>query len=203
MPVIFFTHIKVANRRLWQLSAVCLGLWLGACANNQPEEPLLETGASSVSKSRQQQWLCKSDGQRGWDCRDQATGFAEPPAAIMEQQSATRQQPSATTPAPVAAVVPPPPRNITQMLLDAPPGAVVIQLIAASQQATLDRFRAARPELPCDQVTIKHGGRRQLLLVMGPYPTAEEAESVIEVFAPFNEQPWVRPVAALRAGLQQ
>lgn len=195
----FFLSVEVITRRLRQHAVLCLGLWLGACADNPTVEPVLETGASSVSKSRHQQWRCQSDGQQGWDCQPQSAGAAERAAPAIAQQQTAAPTPRATT-QPGAL---PPPRSITQLLLDAPPGAVVIQLVAASQQATLDRFRAARPELPCDQVSVNHGGRRQLLLIMGPYPSSEEAEAIIEVFAPFTDPPWVRPVAALRADLQQ
>lgn len=173
-------------------------LLLSACSSvpDDPEAattPALETGAAHAAASTRQQetWLCRGDGGSGWNCRTQHATAGDTARNI----TAANPTPA---PAPVAAATTAPKRpSLWQLLQDAPPEAVIIQLVAASEPQTLDRYRAQRPALPYEQIELQRDGQHHTVLFLGPYSSRQQADEIVDALAPFPETPWIRPVAAI------
>lgn len=179
--------LPLRNLRLTPLLALLV--LLGACSSTPEDSPELQVGAQLASQQTQEKWLCTGTAQQSWHCRPQGEATAT---------AATPASPQAT-PRPV-----PPSRSpIETQLASAPKGAVIVQLIAARSQSTLEQYKAEQPALPYEQVAIQNKGETWQLLFLGPYNNRRQAEDIVEALSPFPEPTWIREVDSFRDWLVQ
>lgn len=189
------------------LAVACLSACLTACSSAPDTGPTLEAGARSGDSSTSKQWVCQGNGSQDWQCSewdgrtsDNRSGIAIAPRAESVEEEA--QAEIAASPAPEVAVAPiAESPSINQLLREAPADAVVIQLIAATEQQTINRYINAHPELPVDQISVRQNNQQWQLLILGPYASREEASAVVSAFPDLSDTPWIRSVDSLRAAL--
>lgn len=197
-------HLTQYPRNLATL--MTLGVLLAACSSTPEETPALETGAQVAAHERNGKWLCTGTAQQSWDCRQQREGNSatdRPETSLTAEPATTETTIPAPTPARQTNVKPAPPTRspIETQILAAPAGSVIVQLLAARSQATLERYKAEQPALPYEQVAIQRDGERWQLLFLGPYTDRRQAEDIVEALSPFPEPTWIRPVDSFRQWL--
>jgi septal ring-binding cell division protein DamX len=174
-----------------------------ACSN-KPKQNLPEGSVQAISDSNSyQQWYCKGDKNEQWRCSD--LSVTEPPHPEKQDLIAPAiYNPINTTP-----------KKVTQKKLTpatTQPKAVItgvqlksknkntyaVQLIAAQQQKTIERFKQKNPQLPTQLITVEKNEVQWQLLLLGVYPSYAQAKAAIAAISPpLTNTPWVRTLTPM------
>lgn len=185
------------------LSLLALSALFASCGSTPQDEPELAVGAQVAAQERSGKWLCTATALQSWNCRQHegSTGGNTTIGGKGPSGSTTRSASPAPQPVAPAKVAAPARSPIEAQIAAAPPGAVIVQLIAARDQAVLEKYKAKQPALPYEQVAIERDGEVWQILFLGPYKTQQQAQEIVEALAPFPEPTWIRPVNNFRPWL--
>ena len=184
---------------------------LSACSWNQQQAPIEQGSQQAQKDSLKGRWYCKGGDNEQWHCNDlskperpvlstSATAPKPRPAApSTNTEKAAADQPGLiprtatqiTTTAPVRTEQPP--SNTHTATADYPDHFVVVQLIAAKQQDTIDNFRARYPQQSFIEATTLKDNEQWAVLLLGVYPDRESAKQAVLTAGFELDNVWIRP----------
>ena len=200
---------------------------LGACSSlNKAQRAMPEGSVQAKQSTKSKEWYCEGDENQQWRCSDlsqtDANIFTENTASEhpVSETPATNKPPikqasiPATETASTAASIESPDTpvaitDITQPTANNNPlqayadDHYAVQLIAAKNLQTIDRYKQQHPQLSPQSVITNQNGQRWYLLLLGVYPSYAEANAAIAAISPApTNNPWIRPLGALKASLK-
>ncbi|ARN73259.1 hypothetical protein BST96_03535 [Oceanicoccus sagamiensis] len=79
----------------------------------------------------------------------------------------------------------------------------VVQLIAARNPETIERYKQQHPQLSPQLLTIDKNGEAWQVLILGTFSSYQAAQAAVAAITPpLSSQPWIRPIAPIRQALE-
>ena len=179
-------------------------LLLMAACSNTPKQSLSDGSAQAANSQAAEQWRCEGDENKQWQCRDMSKATDETTEETAVKVNAMTASPAVVQTSPAATTAPAPAVAIpaTAAVATSNPyenDTYVVQLIAAREAVTIERFKQQNPQVAAKPLTVEKNGEQWLVLILGTYVTYDEAQAAVAAIEPaLANPPWIRPIAPLR-----